>query len=134
MEKNLAIGRIIEFKESVLASENLENDFYDLVETYFIPIVDFFTDDLSVVYEVIAFLTEQIKAIHQTEERQEARVLSEQHLSFKQVAKQVEDAARAHRIYYFNDSSWQNYVIGDIHSDTISIKAIMKRSGFFKKV
>ena len=134
MEKNLAIGRIIEFKESVLASENLENDFYDLVETYFSPIDDFFTDDLSDVYEVIAFLTEQIKAIHQTEERQEARVLSEQHLSFKQVAKQVEDAARAHRIYYFNDSSWQNYVIGDIHSDTISIKAIMKRSGFFKKV
>lgn len=98
------------------------NSNYDLPQN----LVDLFT--------VHKLLIEEVCKIHNSELSSENEKLFTIALNINPIISKLEDAKSAFKIYAFNDESFDNYLIGDIHSDTISLMKILETVDFFNSI
>ena len=116
------------------SAEELERDFYRINELTGIKtnITEF--ENLKDVFTVQEFLINEVCKIHESEQDSvNAKLLSE-NLNIKELKEQLRDGKRAFNIYTFNDNEYDYFLIGDIHSDTVSLKRILHICNFFSNV
>ncbi|MCK8060131.1 MULTISPECIES: metallophosphoesterase family protein [unclassified Fusibacter] len=108
----------------------------DWIDHRWSVIGDVFQDDLSSIIHDQQDLMAFVMKIHRNEQSLSLSKLLKQHNQFPPVLKLQTHVARAHRIYIMPDveDTIETVMIGDIHSDPISCKAILKACDFFKKV
>lgn len=90
--------------------------------------------DLTGLYGVYQFLVDEVCSIHSMENSQVNNELFKNCLNINDLKLKIQDGKRACSIYSFNHYDCEYYIIGDLHSDTISLRAILDRCDFFNKV
>ena len=90
--------------------------------------------DLTGLYEVYQFLVDEVCRIHRMENSRVNNELFKNCLNINDLKLKIQDGKRACSIYFFNRYDCEYYIIGDLHSDSISLRAILDRSDFFNKV
>jgi hypothetical protein len=116
------------------SAEELERDFYTINELTGIKTNITKYENLKDIFTVQEFLINEVCKIHESENDSiNAKLLSE-NLNIKELKEQLRDGKRAFNIYSFNDSEYDYFLIGDIHSDTVSLKRILHICNFFTNV
>lgn len=77
------------------------------------------------------FLIDEVCKIHHNENSAVNEAILRENLSIKNIFHKLEDGKRAFNIYSLNGIEWEYYLIGDIHSDTISMVRILEKTDFF---
>lgn len=115
-------------------AEEIRADYFKTIDLVWKGLKDLGQEDLTHLYQVHRFLIEEVFNIHRNERSQINEDIFKESLNIKQIKDQLEDGKQGHHIYSFNDDYCEYYVIGDIHSDTISIQRILEKTSFFNKV
>lgn len=119
---------------SYSSGEELKNSFLEANNLLWQGVHSLVEEDLGELYEVYKFLIGEVLMIHSMENSEINAELFKRYLKIKAINLKLEDGKRANNIYSFNDCSYEYYIIGDLHSDTISLKAILDRCDFYNKV
>lgn len=90
--------------------------------------------DLSELFEIYQFLVDEVCEIHRLENSETNTELFESCLNIKDLNSKLYDGKRACNIYSFNDCNYEYYIIGDLHSDTVSLRVVLDRCDFYNKV
>lgn len=114
--------------------EALQRDFYTAIELSGIRLNDTSYDNLEAVFEIQEFLIHEVCMLHEKEKDACNEKLLRENLSIKKIGEKLQDGKRAFNIYSFNQQDCEYFLIGDIHSDTISLKRILHISDFFGSV
>ncbi len=86
------------------------------------------------IFAIQEFLIDEVCLLHEKEkDAGNARLFSE-NLNIKEIHKQLQDGKRAFNIYSFCEAGYEYFLVGDIHSDTISLTRILGISDFFGSV
>lgn len=80
------------------------------------------------------FLINEVCKIHESENDSVNAKLFSENLNIKELKEQLKDGKMAFNIYSFNDSGYDYFLIGDIHSDSVSLKRILHICNFFSNV
>lgn len=137
--KNNAIDYIKKVKGNLnkgkyLSGKDLEKDFYLINEVSGVKTNRCKYEDLNEIFKVQEFLINEVCKIHEKENDKENESLFKTSLNIKELQEHLNDARRAYDIYSFNKSDYEYYIIGDIHSDTVSFKRILHICEFFKNI
>lgn len=114
--------------------EDLGIDFNKTLSLVWETLDDLYKEDLTNLYQVQKFLIDEVCNIHEEENSSINKETFEENINIKDVCNKLEDGKRAFNIYSLNDSQWDQYLIGDIHSDTISTRKILEKTDFFNRV
>lgn len=114
--------------------QTLKKNLMDLTEDNTAALYQEDIGDLKEFYRINKFLLDKVSSIHQQENSRINKDLLKENTSFRKASKSLEDGKRANRIYAFNDSSCDYYLIGDIHSDSISLMKILEKTNFWERV
>ncbi|MFD3157664.1 metallophosphoesterase family protein [Haloimpatiens sp. FM7330] len=112
----------------------LEKDFYKINKLIGIGTNDVEYKNLNTLFKVQEFLINEVCEIHKNENDLVNKKLLSKNINIKKINKHINDAKRAFDIYCFNDSNYDYVFIGDLHSDTISLKRILSTCKFFDNV
>ncbi|MBU5437074.1 serine/threonine protein phosphatase [Tissierella sp. MSJ-40] len=113
--------------------KDLELDFFASNSLVWEGLNDLAHEDLNDLYKVHEFLISEVCKIHNNEEDHSNMQLFSNNLNIRDIKEHLEDGKRAFNTYSFNDYDWDYYVIGDIHSDSISTKKVLEKIEFFNK-
>ncbi|SHH97954.1 metallophosphoesterase family protein [Sporanaerobacter acetigenes] len=114
--------------------EELKKDFFKINSLVWKDLNDLFYEDLSNVYEIHKYLVDEVCKIHEEEyDDYNSRILKE-NINIKKIENELKDGKRAFNIYSLNEEGFEYYLIGDIHSDTISIKRVLEKVDFFNRI
>lgn len=112
----------------------LEEDFFNLSSELWKDITNLETSDLSNLCNVHEYLIGEIIKIHTTENSHKNETLLSEHINLNNIKEELEPCKRAHGIYLFKGYKEDYFIAGDIHSDSCSLKAVLKTSDFFSKI
>jgi len=112
----------------------LERDFYTSISFIWDDLVELYDSDLKSLYILLKYLIDEVCLIHAGENSTVNKNVFQAGTNIRSVCTSLLDGKRALDIYALNDSSWENYIIGDIHSDTLSIKQILEKTNFFDRL
>lgn len=115
-------------------TDSLKEDFYKSITLVWNGLIDLRSQDLSLLYKVQEYLINNVIEIHVNENCIKDENLLEENININNIKNGLSDSKRAYDIYLFNQSHCEYYLIGDIHSDTISLDRILESTDFFKKV
>lgn len=137
--ENSLINELKEIKSNLKLNnynngEALEEAIFNLHESAWSTIKDFYIDDLRNISLLHSFLIEEIIKIHGNEESTLNNEVIKNNLNVKDIISEVEDGKLSSRIYFFNDEEAEHYFVGDIHSDDYILNSILERIDFFNKV
>ncbi|QSX06273.1 serine/threonine protein phosphatase [Sedimentibacter sp. zth1] len=127
VKENLNMGKY-------LSEKDLEKDFYSINEVSGVKTNSFKYENLNEMFKVQEFLIDEVCKIHEKENDTENERLIKTSLNIKELQEHLNDAKRASNIYSFNKSDYEYYLIGDIHSDTVSFKRILHICKFFENI
>lgn len=138
-DKKQVINLIEEIKAKIrenkyLSGKVLEQDFYKIKELIWEDIDKPEKSDLTVLSYIHSFLINEVCEIHHIEEDMNNSEILRSNLNIREVEGQLNDGKRAFRTYNFNNVDYEYYFIGDLHSDTISLKRILKSCDFFDSI
>lgn len=80
------------------------------------------------------FLINEVCKIHDSENDLVNAKLFNENINIKELTEHLNDGKRSFNIYSFNDSEYDYFFIGDLHSDTISLKRILHICNFYNNV
>lgn len=115
------------------SGEALKENFYKFISLVWKDLLDLKTQDLTNLYEVQKSLINSVCSIHKDENNTINENILKQNININQAKKDLIDSKRAYNIYTFNEWDCEYYLIGDIHSDTISLDRILDKTDFFEK-
>ena len=136
-EYNAIIDFIKEMKQNLdnYSSEiALEKDFYKSISLVWEDLIDLRKQDLTNMYEVQKYLIHSVCSIHEDERSIINENVLKENININQAKNRLVDGNRAYNIYSFKEKGWEYYLIGDIHSDNISLDRILKKTDFFKRI
>lgn len=117
-----------------LSEVDLEKDFYK-IKKYIWEDIDYLDDsDLSNVSDIHNFLIEKVINIHLLEEDSNNKEILSNNIKYCDIKDKLNDGKRACNIYSLTNSNYEYYLIGDLHSDTISLKKIIEACNFFESI
>ncbi len=116
------------------SGQNLERDFYKSISLVWEELVDLKTSDLTNIYEVQKFLINNVYDIHKSENNMKNRKVLSENINIIKANKELIDGKRSNNIYSLNEKDWEYYIVGDIHSDTISLDRILEKTNFFNHI
>lgn len=125
-------GRLLNNKYS--SKEVLKSDFFKTIDIIWRDLKDLGKQDLTHLYKVNEFLIGAVCTIHKEEESKINESAFEENRNIQLIKDELEDGRRGHHIYSFNEAQCHYYIIGDIHSDTISIERILEKISFFHRI
>ncbi len=133
------INHIKKTKDNLLnkaytSGKNLEKDFYEINELTGVKTNDIQYKNLKDIFKVHQFFIDEVCKIHDSENDCFNEELFKKHINVKNLNDEIKDAKRAYNIYFFNNSGYDYFLIGDLHSDTISLKRILLICDFFNKI
>lgn len=133
------IGFINEVKSNIVNNrytnvEELTDDYFKTIDLVWRDLNNLNEQDLTHMYKTHEFLINEVCNIHNRENSRINEDVFRQSINIKMVKEKLEDGKRGYNIYLFNEKDWDYYLIGDIHSDTISIRRILEKVDFFNKV
>lgn len=117
-----------------IGASDLEKDFYKSLTMVWEDLKDLDKDDLTNLSKLNSFLIDEVFHIHQDENNLVNEKLMKTNINIDLIADRLEDGRRAFNIYSFNNDSYEYYLLGDIHSDVISLERILEKTDFFKKI
>lgn len=119
-----------------LSNDNIEYIFYEISRCIWdnIDLDNIKTSDFTKLSEVHDFLIEEICKIHEQERDFENEKLFREHLSINPIKEILNDGKRAQNMYFFSNEEFTYYFIGDLHSDTVSLKRILEFCDFFEAI
>lgn len=85
-------------------------------------------------FTVQEFLIDEVCKIHEEENDLKNKRVLEDNIDIKKAFMELKDGRRAYNIYSFNEKEYEYYIIGDLHSDTVSLWRILKICGFFQSI
>lgn len=91
-------------------------------------------ENLEYILKVQQFLIGKVCSIHKNEFSEKNQRLQSQTLDLNQIKDELEDARRADSVYMLNDDRYEYYIVGDIHSDTISLFKVLEKIDFFRSM
>jgi hypothetical protein len=112
----------------------LEKDFNSINELTGINAIGIKNKNLDDIFTIQEFLINEVCKIHESENDLINAKLFSNNINIKELKEQLKDAKRAFNIYSFNDSEYDYVFIGDLHSDTVSLKRILQVCNFFSDV
>ena len=83
------------------------------------------------IFTVQEFLINEVCKIHESENDLDNAGLLSENINIKEIYEHLNDGKRAYNIYSFNESGYDYFIIGDLHSDTVSLKRILHICNFF---
>ncbi|WP_353096706.1 metallophosphoesterase family protein [Tissierella praeacuta] len=110
------------------------NDYFKTISLVWEEIDNVNEQDLTNMYKVHEFLINEVCNIHDRENSNINEEVFKQNINIKIASAKLEDGKRGCNMYSFNDMDYEYYLIGDIHSDTISLRRILEKTDFFNKV
>lgn len=116
------------------SAQELEKDFYTINELTGTKTNTTEYEYLKSVFTVQEFLINEVCKIHENENDLVNAKLFSENLNIKELKEQLKDGKMAFNIYSFNDSGYDYFLIGDIHSDSVSLKRILHICNFFSNV
>lgn len=131
---------IIEYIKNVKANFNnnlyrsnreLESDFNAINELTGINAKDIKNKNLNDVFAVQEFLIDEVCKIHESENDSDNAEIFRNNINIKELHEKLNDGKRACDIYSFNGEGYEYFLIGDLHSDTVSLKRILHICNFF---
>ena len=114
--------------------KQLENDFYTSINRIWSNITDIKTANLTSLCVTHLYLTTNVCNMHSCEESEITSKLLDNNLNLGTIGSNLTDGKNAYKIYTFNNSNYDYYFIGDIHSDAMSLKQILKKIDFFNSI
>lgn len=138
-DKNEIISFIDNIKNKInenkyhLASD-LKEDFFKVKEYIWEDINNLKKCNLSNISFIHSYLVKEVCKIHTMEEDIYNKEILNLSLNIRDIKGQLNDGKRAFDIYTFTDNDYEYYFVGDLHSDTISLKRILKASDFFESI
>ncbi len=115
------------------AGEELENRVYDFSELLWTNIDDLNTSDLTIYSEVHEYLITEVTKIHNDEKVQYIGDALNTSLNIKTLMKELIEGKSEKNIYILKKER-EYFLVGDIHSDTISLNAVLKSVDFFNNI
>nr|WP_300002774.1 metallophosphoesterase family protein [Tissierella sp.] len=119
---------------SYIKGEDLEFDFKASLEEVWGELNHLDEDDMTDFVKLNNFLIEEVTNLHQRENNLVNKKLMKTNIDIKMINNRLEDSKRAFDIYAFNDQMSEYFLIGDIHSDLISVDRILEKTDFFEKM
>ncbi len=114
-------------------AEFLEKRYKEIINLVWENITNEYSANLSDVYKVNSYLIKEVINIHKKEYSKINEGLISEYININEIKSQIEDSKRSRKIYLFNKKN-EYYLIGDIHSDSISIHNILNKVEFFNKI
>lgn len=87
--------------------------------------------NLNDIFTIQEFLINEVCKIHESENDLVNAELISSNINIKALNEHLNDGKRAFNIYSFNESDYDYFIIGDLHSDTVSLKRILHICNFF---
>lgn len=112
----------------------LEKDFENINKLTGIHAKTIKYKNLNDVFALQEFLIDEVCRIHEGENDSENENLLRNNINIKELNKHLNDSKRVLNIYSFNGSGYDYFIIGDLHSDSVSLKRIIHISNFFQSV
>ncbi|MCQ1531383.1 metallophosphoesterase family protein [Lutispora saccharofermentans] len=116
------------------SGEDLGRDFSKINELTGIKTNTMEYENLNEAFAVQEFLIDEVCKIHESENDLVNEKLLSKSINIKELNEHLNDGKRAFKIYSFNESGYDYFLIGDIHSDTVSLKRILQICDFFSNV
>lgn len=113
---------------------NLERDINDLSQSLLEEISDLEHQDLSYYSEVHDYLLQRVSMIHEEEKNSKITQLLKSNLDLKSSIESLPEGKDDNNIYIFNNEAFTYYIVGDIHSDLISLNSLLSSINFYEKV
>lgn len=114
------------------SGDELKGEFYNISKELWKKVDDIKNSNLTKISLFHNFLIDQVCRIHSDEEDSLNESIFKNNLNFRRVKDFVADGKRANNIYTFVKLEYDYFFIGDIHSDTISLKRILEQCNFFE--
>lgn len=114
--------------------EGLMDDYFKTISLVWRDLDNLEHKDLHSMYKVHEFLINEVCNIHNRENSSINEEVFKQNINIKKTKERLEDGKKGCNMYSFNDHDWDYYLIGDIHSDTISLGRILEKIDFFNRV
>ena len=133
------INHIKEIKNRVVrgeynSGEPLETDFLSINKMTGIKTNATKYENLREVFAVQEFLIKEVCNLHNSENDSKNEELFQKHLKIEEIEKELQDGKRGYNIYSLLDEGYENFLIGDIHSETVSLKRILEVCDFFQGI
>lgn len=123
------------FNNNLYSSDSeLESDFNAINKLTGINAETIKNKKLNDIFTVQEFLIDEVCKIHESENDSVNAEILRDNINIKELNEQLNDGKRASNIYSFNESGYEYFLIGDLHSDTISLKRILQVCNFFSNV
>lgn len=113
------------------SGSELERDFNKINKLTDISAKTIESKNLNDVFTVQEFLIDEVCKIHESENDSANAELFRNNINIKELNKELSDGKRALNIYSFNEDGYDYFLIGDLHSDTVSLKRILHICNFF---
>lgn len=138
-DKKEIIGFIDSIKNKINENKyhlanDLKEDFFKVKEYIWKDINNVKECDLSNISYIHSYLVNEVCKIHTIEEDGNNKDILKCSLNIREINGKLIDGKRAFDIYTFTDNDYEYYFIGDLHSDTISLKRILEASEFFESI
>ena len=114
--------------------EEIKNDFFKTLDLVWKNLKNSDRTDLTLMYKVNEFLIDEVCNIHTEENSKINEAVFKENISIQTAKENLENGRRGCHIYSFKEPKCHYYIIGDIHSDTISIERILEKTDFFHRV
>ncbi|WDV46518.1 metallophosphoesterase family protein [Clostridiaceae bacterium M8S5] len=111
--------------------EALKLDFYRFKDMTGVSTNDDTNFDLNKIFQIQRYLIAEVCNIHKGEKDSVNEKLLRENIHVKKIKSSLIDGKRACSIYTFNNTNYEYYIIGDIHSDTISLIKMLEETDFF---
>lgn len=123
------------FNNNLYSSDSeLESDFNAINKLTGINAETIKNKNLNNIFTVQEFLIDEVCKIHESENDSVNAEILRDNINIKELNEQLNDGKRASNIYSFNERGYEYFLIGDLHSDTISLKRILQVCNFFSNV
>lgn len=132
------VNTLEELKQDIVqmifsTGEELENRIYDFSKLLWADIEDINTGDLSTYSKVHEYLIAEVTKLHHGEKTQYVSDVLNANLNIKSLMKELMEGKSEENIYILKKQR-EYFLIGDIHSDTISLAAVLKAANFFNNI
>lgn len=132
--KNITTVKVNIEKAYYKHSEILKNDIQAVRAATWKGVTNIADDDLSNLIKIQEFLIDKVCKIHETENEKENVKIFNKNINIKSIKNKLIEGKSAAKIYFFNNSNYEYYFIGDLHSDDFILNKILACTNFFSRV
>lgn len=133
------INNLINLKSTIINNKfnnsiELKKEFYNSISNIWDDINNLYEDNLNTLYKTQEFLMDEIILIHNKENSEKNIDLLRNNISLRNIIDDLDNAKRGYNIYSFNNDDTEYFLVGDIHSDCISVDRILEKTNFFERM